>query len=392
MATDPHEQAPIDEPRYSRMFRRADAANVPLRTILVTIGVVGLAYLAALVLYRLRVLLLLLLVGSFVAVLLNPLVVALQRRGLHRRGAAVGVVVAIAVLAFAGLAVLFGYPLVNGLTHLSNTLPAYVRRAQAGKGWIGHLMRQYHVESWITKNSTKLIALAQGLSKPALALGRGALSALIELLTIFTFVFLVLMEAPRMRVGLLGLVAPERARRITAIGDQVSRSVTGYMLGNLLTSLIAGVVVFVTLWLLGVPFAALFALWVALVDFLPTIGGALAGIPTVLFAFGHSVGAGVATFVVFLLYTQIENHLLNPIVMSRTAKINPLAVFVAVLVGAEVGAWVGGLFGGFVGVLLAVPAAAIVQTLAHELWALVRPAGVGGPAVAPGEAMAPDAS
>ena len=127
-------------------------------------------------------------------------------------------------------------------------------------------------------------------------------------------------------------------------------------------------------------------------DFLPTIGGALAGIPTVLFAFGHSLSAGAMTLVVFLLYTQIENHALNPVIMSRTAKINPLAVFVAVLVGAEVGAWVGGLFGGFVGVLLAVPAAAIVQTLVHELWALVRPADAGGPLVAPGEAMAPDAS
>ncbi len=56
------------------------------------------------------------------------------------------------------------------------------------------------------------------------------------------------------------------------------------MFGDLLTSLIAGIVVFVTLLILGVPFPLLWGLWVALVDFLPMIGGALAGIPTVLFA------------------------------------------------------------------------------------------------------------
>ena len=68
---------------------------------------------------------------------------------------------------------------------------------------------------------------------------------------------------------------------------------SGYILGDLLTSLAAGVVVFVTLLIVGVPYAFLWALWVALVDFLPTIGGALAGVPTILFAFSHSFTAGI---------------------------------------------------------------------------------------------------
>jgi predicted PurR-regulated permease PerM len=359
--------------RRSRMFRRADASNVPLRTILVSVGVVGMAYLGALVLYRLRVLLLLLLVGGFVAVLLNPVVTWFEEHGVRRRGAAVGIVSVLGVIVFVGLAILFGYPLVNGLTHLSTSLPGYVRSAETGRGWLGHLLSRYHVATWVQHNSAKLISLAQGLSKPALALGRGAFSMLIALLTIFTFVVLVLMEAPRMKNGLMSLTTPERARRIADIGNQVSRAVTGYMLGNLTTSIIAGAVVFVSLALMGVPFAPLFALWVALVDFLPTIGGALAGIPTVLFAFTHSIAAGVVTAVVFLAYTQLENHVLNPVVMSRTARINALSVFVAVLIGAEVGAWVGGIFGGFVGVLLAVPGAATTQVLGREVWALVRP-------------------
>jgi predicted PurR-regulated permease PerM len=88
----------------------------------------------------------------------------------------------------------------------------------------------------------------------------------------------------------------------------------------------------------------------------------------VLFAAGHSVTAGIVTLVVFLVYTQIENHLLNPVIMSRTMKISPLLVLLAVLAGYSVGSWIGGLFGGFVAVLLAVPSAGAVQIVGREAW------------------------
>jgi predicted PurR-regulated permease PerM len=145
------------------------------------------------------------------------------------------------------------------------------------------------------------------------------------------------------------------------------------MLGNFLTSAIAGVVVFVALFAMNVPFPFLWALWVALVDFLPMIGGALAGIPTILFAFTTGVPAGIVTAVVFLTYTQIENHILNPIIMSRTVRISPLLVLISVLVGASIGSWVGGLFGGFVAALLSIPAAGAAQVIALEAWRLSGP-------------------
>ena len=137
----------------------------------------------------------------------------------------------------------------------------------------------------------------------------------------------------------------------------MNRSVSGYMAGNGVTSLAAGIVVLVTLVAMGVPYALLWALWVALVDFLPMIGGALDGIPVILFAAAHSLAAGIVTLVVFVVYTQVENHVLNPAVMSRTVKVNPLLVLVSILVGASIGSWIGGIFGGFVAALLAIPTA-----------------------------------
>jgi len=347
--------------------------GVPLRTIVAAVVVVIIFYLSGKLIYRLRDVFLLILVAGFVALLLNPLVLILQKRLVRRRGAAVAIVTLIALVVFVVLAYEFGNPLVNGITDLANKLPSYVASAQSGKGWIGHLATKYHVQRWVSQNAPKLVTYAQDLTKPALSIGKAALSLLIELLTIFVLVLLLLLEGPRLRRGFLGLLSPRSAKEVSAVAAEVNSAVLGYMLGNFLTSVICGIVVFVTLMSVGVPFAPLWAIWVALVDFLPVIGGALAGIPTVLFAATHSLTAGIVTLIVFLIYTQVENHILNPVIMSKTVRISPLLVLLAVLVGASLGSLVGGVFGGFVAALLAIPAAGAFQVIVREAWRLSGP-------------------
>ncbi|MBO0805988.1 MAG: AI-2E family transporter [Nocardiopsaceae bacterium] len=359
--------------RMERMWHAADRSGVPLRTIVAAVAVVGACYLFVKLAYRLRDVLLMLLVAGFIALILNPLVLLLQRYVVRRRGLAVSVVAVAGLVVFLGLAFAFGYPLVNAITHLAERLPSYVASATHGKGWIGHLVEKYHVHQWVSRNAPKLVAFAQGLSKPALSFGQGALSLLAKLATIFVLVLLLLLEGQKMRRGALSLLSPGHAAEASRVASEMNRAVVGYMVGNFLTSAIAGLVVFITLLTVGVPFPALWALWVALVDFLPMIGGALAGIPTVLFAATHSLGAAVVTLIVFLVYTQIENHILNPIVMSKTVRISPLLVMIAVLVGASVGDWIGGLFGGFVAALLAIPAAGALQVVVREAWRITGP-------------------
>ncbi|HXC86065.1 MAG TPA: AI-2E family transporter [Trebonia sp.] len=359
--------------RVAGLWRAADRSGVPLRTIIVAVLVVAFFYLSGKLIYRLRDVVLLILVAGFIAVILNPLVLVLQRYVVKRRGYAVTIVTFLAVAAFAGLAFAFGYPLVNGITHFADNLPSYVASVEHGKGWLGHLATKYHVQQWVSKNAPKLVSYAQGLSKPALSIGEGALTIVIELFTIFVIVLLLLLEGPKMRRGFLGMLAPGTSAEVRQVSSEVNKAVVGYMLGNFLTSVIAGIVVFVALLSVGVPFPQLWALWVALVDFLPLIGGALAGIPVVLFAAVHSLTAGIVTLVVFLCYTQIENHVLNPIVMSKTVRISPLLVLMSVLVGASIGAWIGGIFGGFVAALLSIPAAGALQVIVREGWRLTGP-------------------
>jgi len=357
--------------RRARLWEAAERRRIPLPAILATVGVVVGVYLAGRVLYALRSIVLLVVVASFVALLLNPLVVVVQRIGrfgLRRRGVAVGIVTVAALAAFAGIATLFGVPLTNALVRFFGNLPSYVDKAEHGKGWIGHLVQRYHLQDWVRKNAPKLQGYAKDLTKPAFKLGTGAVTLLIDLFAIFMLTLLLLLEGPKLRSGVLRAMEPARARRLAHVAAEVNRSVTGYMLGNFITSVVAGLVVWVTLLGFGVPYSFLWALWVALVDFLPMIGGALAGIPTVLFAFTQGVTAGVVTAVVFLVYTQVENHVLNPVVMSRTVRINPLLVLLAILVGANLGDLAGGFFGGFVGTLLAIPVAGSLQVIVRELW------------------------
>ncbi len=356
------------ETRRQRLFDRAQVNDVPLKTILVTIFAVVVVYFTGKLLYRLRELMLLLLVGGFIALILNPIVNRLQRGPIRRRGVAVLVVAIGTFIVFCLLAFAFGYPLVNAFTHLADNLPTYVTNAEHGKGWIGHLIKKYHVTKWVDQNSAKLVSFAKGLSKPALALGKGAISVLVALITLFAFVILLLLEGPKIRNVILNALSPARAEYVQDLGAQISKAALGYVVGNLIMSLIAGVVVFVTLTIMNVPFALLFALWVVLVDFLPQVGGAVAGLPTVLFAFVQSTSAGIVTAIVFVVYTLIQNHALYPVIMSRAIKLNPLMVFLSILIGAELGDWVGGSFGGLVGVILAIPLAAALHVITAQWW------------------------
>jgi predicted PurR-regulated permease PerM len=356
--------------RRTRLRLAAAARGVPLLAIEATIAIVAGVYLFGILAYRLRDILLMVAIAGFIALVLNPLVMVLNESVLHRRGAAVAVVVAIGAIVFLGLAAAFGYPLSHGLAHLAHQLQSYVAAAQQGHGLIGRVVRDFHLQSWVSANSPKLQEIGAELAKPAIAVGEGAVVLIGEMLAVFTLVVLLLLEGPQMRAGLLKLLSPDNVVRCQRVATEMRRAVVGYVFGDLLTSFIAGVVVGVTMLALGLPFPLLWGLWVALVDFLPQIGGALAGIPAVLFAAMQSLTDAAILAVVFITYQQLENHVLNPMVMSRTVRTSPLLIFISVLVGATIGAWIGGALGAFVVALLAVPAAASLQILVRELWQL----------------------
>ena len=346
---------------------------MPLATILVTVGVVIAAGIGLELVWVLRRILLYVLVAVFIAVLLSPAVLVLERRGL-RRGLATTIVFVLGLVSFAGLAFLFGVPMVNAVSKFSKEVPSLVSQAEHGRGAIGHLISQFNLQHWVQENAPKLSSYAASVSKPALSVGAAALSTLFHILTIAMLAFYVLLELPKIWKVILDLLPSAQADRASRIVTHSSSAVTGYVFGNFVTSVIAGIIVFITLTILGVPFAPLLSLWVALVDLLPLIGGLLAGVPTVLIAFLHGPVDGIVVLVVFIVYQQIENHILNPLIMSKTVKMSPALVLIAVLVGAVLGGQVHAGFGTFIGALIGIPIGSAIQVLVRE----VRSAGSEG--------------
>ena len=157
--------------RRTRLQLAAAARGVPLATIVATVAVVVVVYLLGRLAYVLRDVLLLMVIAGFLALVLNPFVLLLQRQ-LHRRGFAVAVVVAVAATCFLGLVAAFGYPLSNGVAHLAHQLPSYVSDAEHGRGTIGRIVTHFHLQKWIDDNAPKLGQLGGNLARPALPSAR----------------------------------------------------------------------------------------------------------------------------------------------------------------------------------------------------------------------------
>jgi predicted PurR-regulated permease PerM len=234
----------------------------------------------------------------------------------------------------------------------------------------GEAVRTSHLTDWVPQHSPDLGNLGKALAGPALLVGRGAVSGLTAIGTVFSLTLLLLMRGPQLRGAALRQLSDPAAGWCSRVGTRMNAALVGSVVGNAVTSGVAGAVTGVGLTALGVPVPWLWALWVGLVDFIPLVGATLGAAPTVVFAALQSTTAGLLTLVMFLVYQQLENRVLSPLVMSRTAKADPLLVTLSLLCGSTLGHKFGGALGALVAALLAVPTAAAVQILAGELAAL----------------------
>ena len=368
----PSEPAEPRETWRAKFSGSADRRGIPLGTIVVSVGTIILLLdlNAALILglWVLRTILVYVVIAFFVTLLLTPATRFLKRRGLSHGGATLLVFV-LGVLVLGGLIYLFAEPLVTAAINFGKQVPHLVTQTKKGRGPIGRLVYRLHLQKYLSEDSSKLTSQITKVLKPATALsvGAAAASTVVALVTIGILTFFTMLEAPRMWRGFLSLFQPSTAQRLHRVVDLSIRSVTGYMLGNAATSVIAGIIVGVTLEIFGVPFALLLGVFVALVDLLPLVGGLLAGVPVVIIAVIHSVPAGIVMLVVFLTYQQVENHVLNPVIMSRTVRLNPFWVLLAVLVGAALGGKIGSDLGTFVGALIGIPLGGALQVALREI-------------------------
>jgi predicted PurR-regulated permease PerM len=194
-----------------------------------------------------------------------------------------------------------------------------------------------------------------GLTGTALAITKSVVAIVIGTITITFLTFFMLLEGPAWLDRFYGLL-PERSRpRWRSVGHDIYRTVGGYVTGNLLISLIAGTLTTVVLLAVGVPYAVALGVIVAILDLIPLAGATIAAVVIGTVAFLHSITAGIVVVVFFVVYQQIENHFLQPVIYGRTVQLSPLAVLISVLIGAKLA--------GILGALGAIPVAGAIQVL-----------------------------
>src|SRR3954454_3311755 len=299
------------------------------------------------------------LIATFLALAIDPAVRGLQRRGVRRRGAAAGLVYAAIFAALVALGALFVPTLVSQINDFVDAVPGYVQDLTRGRGPLGFLETKYHVvervQEAVKGNGSGRLA---GGATAALDVTRRVITVVVGVVTILFMTFFMLLEGPAWRdrfIALLPVGAQARAHRMAG---EIANTIGGYVTGNLLISVIAGFFTTIVLLIVGVPYALALGLLVAILDLIPLAGATLAAIIVTLVALTHSVTAALVVLAFFVVYQQLENHLLQPVVYGRTVKLSPLAILVSVLIGAEVA--------GVLGALAAIPVAGTIQIVISD--------------------------
>jgi predicted PurR-regulated permease PerM len=313
--------------------------------------------LSLLFLYEVRRTLVWLVVALLFTVTLYPVIGWVQRHltRSHRLLATLLVFLLVLIL-IAGLITLFAIPLAREGALFVQQLPHLIEESKAGRGVIGRLLNRTNALHYLQENQDRIRAFLTGLTAPAARVLQTVATGVAGVITIFILALLMVLEGPKLVDGALNLVSdPQRRQRIHHVAADCAKSITGYISGNLLISVICGGLIYAVLKIMGVPFAGLIAIFVAVADLIPLVGATLGAIVAVTAAAFHSIPALIVVAIFFVAYQQLENHVLQPLILSRTVKLNPLTVIVAILVGVELA--------GILGALLAIPSPASSKSL-----------------------------
>ena len=320
-------------------------------------GAAGVAVTYALVelLLKARSVLVLIGLAFFIAAGLDPVVTWLTRRGLPRWAAVATVLFSLLALVGAFIAAAIP-PLAAQTSALINDLPHYVHQLQDHSSTLGKLNDKYHVQQRVTSLlSTKGAALVGGV----IGAGQIVITTLsgMVLVAVMTVYFLAAM--PRTKLFFYRLVPHSRRPRVILIGDEIFTKVGGYVLGNVITSFIAGAGTFFWMLAFGIPYPALLGLLVFLLDLIPVIGSTVGGVIVTLVALTVSLPVAIATLVFYCGYRLAEDYLLVPRIIGHTVQVPALVGMIAVVLG--------GVLLGIIGALIAMPVAAAIGLVLNEV-------------------------
>ena len=296
------------------------------RAILVVLGIILAGVVLIEIVQAAQGVLIWIFVALFLALALNPAVEWLLAHGVKRRGTAVAITVVGAIVVIAAVAATIVPTIVAQVNDFVDEVPGYVADLSAGRGPLGFLEREYEITDRVREALSEAGASGVlGLSDTALAVTKGVVTAVVATVTIVFLTLFMLLEGPAWMERIYSLLPEEKQPRWRAVGQDIYRTIGGYVTGNLSISVIAGVVSTIVFLAVGVPYAFALGLLVAILDLIPMAGATIAAIVVTTVAFLDSTTSGVIVLIFFIVYQQLENHVLQPVVYGRTVQLSPLA-------------------------------------------------------------------
>ncbi|MCW2946790.1 MAG: hypothetical protein JWR24_3507 [Actinoallomurus sp.] len=306
-----------------------------------------------------REVIILIVVALFLAVGLNPAVEALERVGVSRRWS-----VLLVFLGLVGFFVGFGFAIVPPL---SEQITAFIHNMSSGNGYLQQLQNNPRLQNWdhryhlLEKARTALQSkdLGRQAADGIVGVGQVVISGVFSTLTVLILTLYFLSSLPNITGFMYRLAPRSRRARVALLGDEILTRIGGYVAGNLVISIIAGVTSYIFLLIVGVPYALALALLVAITDLIPLIGATIGAVLVIAVGLFSGLWTGIATAIFFVIYQQVENYVVQPRVMKRSVDVQPAVTIIAALLG--------GALLGVIGALLAIPAAAAVALILREV-------------------------
>jgi predicted PurR-regulated permease PerM len=304
---------------------------------------------------RARSVLVLIGLALFIAAGLDPVVSWLTRRRVPRWAAVVIVLLTLVGVTGAFMAAAIP-PLAAQTSNLISELPHYTHVLQNHNSELGRLNAKYHIQQHLSHLlATRGSALIGGL----LGAGTLVLDTLTSTLVVIVLVVYFLGGMLQIKRFFYRLAPGSRRARVTLLGDEIFTKVGGFVLGNVITSVIAGLGTYLWVLAFGIPYPILLALFVALLDLIPVIGSTIGGAVVSLVALTVSLPVAIATLAFYIGYRLFEDYVLTPRIMGGAVKVPAVVSVVAVLVG--------GALLGIIGALVAIPVAAALRLLLDEV-------------------------
>jgi len=294
-------------------------------------------------------------VAAVLALGLDPVVGALVRRGWGRGRATVFVFVVI-FAAVAAIVLVTVSPLWNELVAFAHELPTYWNELTNSAAF--QKVVSSGTQSSVHSTLQDVVSNVPDAASTILGFAGGAFGSLLSLVTLTFLALFLLMERPTITDWLFGFAPPGVEQRWRPVLEESIVAVSASLIGNVAISVVAATVAGLSAWLLGLPFPIVLAVITGLLDLIPQVGATIAAVILTLVALTVSTPAAVAIVVIQIVYQQIENYVVYPIVYRRAVSLSAFTTIAVVLIAATLL--------GVVGAVLAVPVAAVVKIVVRE--------------------------